>query len=400
MKACFVRLQGKGIMKPNKQTVKQILNALLIAGTFAMVLYFAFQSGDITKTGEALRSVNPWWLLGGLGCFTMYVLFEGGILQLYFRLQGARVRVADSMRCGLIGMYYSAITPAATGGQPMQVFSMKKRGVSPGLTGSALAVKFFCWQCALLLSGAVAWALNTRLVADTLQQGIWMLRLGFFLNGIAVAGVILLAVSRNTVRALIVFFVNLAHKLRIIKDKAKTASKFDAALNDFHASVNLLTQHPFQFLVLFLLSLLEVLAMMSAIYFVYRGLGLNTANYVSLVTMQTMLFIAASFTPLPGASGAQEGGFYLFFGSFFPENIIFAAMFVWRFVTYYLSIICGFAAVLYDGARVTKAKNASDARDGTDQINGGNHEETALGSAVPAASDAGGAFSGGEQEGA
>ena len=67
--------------------------------------------------------------------------------------------------------------------------------------------------------------------------------------------------------------------------------------------------------------------------------------------MQTMLYIAASITPLPGASGAQEGGFYLFFGAYFPQNIIFAAMFVWRFVTYYLSIICGFIGVLIDSAR-------------------------------------------------
>lgn len=358
MKACFVRLQGKGIMKPNKQTVKQILNALLIAGTFAMVLYFAFQSGDITKTGEALRSVNPWWLLGGLGCFTMYVLFEGGILQLYFRLQGARVRMGDSMRCGLIGMYYSAITPAATGGQPMQVFSMKKRGISAGLTSSALAVKFFCWQCALLLSGAAAWALNTRLVADTLQQGIWMLRLGFFLNGIAVAGVILLAVSRNTVRAIIIFLVNLAYKLKLVKDRERTSSKWDAALQEFHASVDLMTQKPLWFFILFLLSVVQVLAYLSATYFVYRGFGLNTVGYPHILTIQLSLYIAASFTPLPGASGAQEGGFYLFFRGIFPQAVILPALLVWRFLTYYLSIIVGFIAVVTDGGGSGRRKRA------------------------------------------
>jgi len=363
MKACFVRLQGKGIMKPNKQTVKQILNALLIAGTFAMVLYFAFQSGDITKTGEALRSVNPWWLLGGLGCFTLYVLFEGGILQLYFRLQGARVRLGDSMRCGLIGMYYSAITPAATGGQPMQIFSMKKKGVSPGLTSSALAVKFFCWQCALLLSGAVAWALNARLVADTLQQGIWMLRLGYVMNGIAVAGIILLAVSRNMVRAVIIFLVNLAHKLRLVKDRERTSSRWDAALQEFHASVDLMTRRPMWFLTLFLLSVVQVLAYLSATYFVYRGFGLSGVSYAHILTIQLSLYIAASFTPLPGASGAQEGGFYLFFRGIFPEAVILPALLVWRFLTYYLSIIVGFVAVVTDGGGSGRRRRAPSPQD-------------------------------------
>ena len=357
----------------NKQTLKKVLNLSFIVGTFAMVVFFALRSGDISQIKNALVSMDAMWLLGAVACWALYAFLEGFIVYVFFRFQKVKVRVGTNLMVGLIGMYYSSITPAATGGQPMQVYSLKKRGVPPGVSTSALAVKFFCWQCALLLLGAVLWLRDPAFIKENMRGGVWFLLIGFLVNGLTVLGVVLLAISRNTVRALIVFFVNLAHKLRIIKDKAKTASKFDAALNDFHASVNLLTQHPFQFLVLFLLSLLEVLAMMSAIYFVYRGLGLNTANYVSLVTMQTMLFIAASFTPLPGASGAQEGGFYLFFGSFFPENIIFAAMFVWRFVTYYMSIICGFAAVLYDGAHVTKAKNAS---------------------------DAGGAFPGGEQEGA
>ena len=65
----------------------------------------------------------------------------------------------------------------------------------------------------------------------------------------------------------------------------------------------------------------------------------------------TCCSIAASFTPLPGASGAQEGGFYLFFKDYFSDNVIFAALFVWRFLTYYLSIIVGFVAVAIDGAR-------------------------------------------------
>jgi hypothetical protein len=67
-----------------------------------------------------------------------------------------------------------------------------------------------------------------------------------------------------------------------------------------------------------------------------------------VLAVQFLLYITASFTPLPGASGAQEGGFYLFFKSFFPDSLIFAALLIWRFVTYYLFIIIGFLAVLAD----------------------------------------------------
>ncbi len=344
--------------KLNRQALSKALNALFIVGTFAAVVYFAFQSGDVTQIGEALRSVSPWWLLGALGCFALHAFLRVPLYMLFFRFQQVHARLSSSILVGLIGMYYSAITPAATGGQPMQVYAFKKRGVPPGIASSALAVKFFCWQSALLLMGGLLWAIFPEVVADTLKQGVWFLGVGFFANGVAVVLVILLAVSRNVVRAILIFMVKLAHKVRIVKDVAQTSSKWDAALMDFHASVDLLTGHPFQFLVLFLMSALQVTSLMSAVYFVYRGFGLSQAPYIHLLTIQLMLHIAASFTPLPGASGAQEGGFYLFFGNFFPSDIIFAALLVWRFVTYYASILAGFAAVLMDGAYGLTGKKA------------------------------------------
>lgn len=321
-----------------------------------MVLYFAISSGDFSRIGQAIITINPWWLFGGMGCFFIHMSMEGGLLYLFFRFQKIVVKFRHCISVGLIGMYYSSITPAATGGQPMQVFALKKRGVAPGLTSSALAVKFFCWQCALLLLGAVAWIANAGLVEKSLGHGIWMVWLGFFLNGIAVAAVILLAISRNLVRAIIIFFVKAAHRLRIVKDVAKTSSRWDAALQDFHASVDILTRHPYQFLTLFLLSMVQVICLMSAVYFVYRGFGLSAAPYASLLTIQLMLYIAASFTPLPGASGAQEGGFYLFFGAIFPQTILFAALLVWRFLTYYLSIIIGFIAVAFNSGSSKRKK--------------------------------------------
>lgn len=323
-----------------------------------MVLYLAIQSGDFSRIGQTIVTINPWWLLGGVGCFLVHMSMEGGLLYIFFRFQKIAVEFRHCISVGLIGIYYSSITPAATGGKPMQVFALKKRGIAPGLTSSALAVKFFCWQCALLLLGAVAWIANAGLVEKILGQGIWMVWLGYLLNGIAVALVILLAISRNVVRAMIIFFVKVAHRLRIVKDVAKSSSHWDAALQDFHASVDILTKHPFQFLTLFALSLVQVIALMSAVYFVYRGFGLSEAPYSSLLTIQLMLYIAVSVTPIPGDSGAQEGGFYLFFGAFFPQTIIFAALLVWRLLTYYLYIIIGFVAVVLSSGSGSKRRKA------------------------------------------
>ncbi len=105
-----------------------------------------------------------------------------------------------------------------------------------------------------------------------------------------------------------------------------------------------------QFAMIFEMSFIEILALQSVIYFVYRGFGLNQYSYLQIITLQFLLYIVASSTPLPGDSGAQEGGFYYYFAKFFPQSTIFAALILWRFITFYLQIFMGFIAVIIDQA--------------------------------------------------
>ncbi len=331
-----------------KEKRSMLLNISFIVLTFLLVLYLVSQAGDVNSIITAFASIKPIWLVAAVLCFFTHVILEGLILKIFFYFQDVKISWASCNLVGLIGMFYSSVTPAATGGQPMQVFALKKRKVPSGVGYSALAVKFFCWQCALLLIGAILWIFYGSYVYSLLGKGIWLVVLGFFFNSLMVILVIMLAINRNFVRAIIIFFVNLLHRLKVVKDKAKTSSKMDAALNDFHSSVDLLTKQKGQFLVLFIFSLVQVTALMSVIYFIYKGFSLQNHTYLEVLTIQFLLYITASFTPLPGASGAQEGGFYLFFRSFFPDSIIFAALLIWRFITYYLFIIIGAIAVFID----------------------------------------------------
>lgn len=335
----------------SKQSRGRLLSIAFIALTFVFVVIFVFKTGDLKQIAGAFRSINPYWFAAAVGCFAVQAFFEGWSLGLFFKFYGVKLRLGAGILVGLLGMYYGAITPAASGAQPMQVFALKKRGVPPGIASSVFAVKFFCWQLSFMLAGTVLWIAHSRLVYDTIgQAGIWLLIVGYLINFLMVGAVILLSISRNLVRVIIIFFVKLAHKLRYVKDVAKTSSRWDAALHEFHASVEMITKHPWQFLLIFIMSLIESVALQSVVYFVYRGFGLNEHGYLTIVTIQFLLYIVASSTPLPGDSGAQEGGFYFFFEKFFPPNTIFAALILWRFITFYLQIFSGFAAALIDQA--------------------------------------------------
>ena len=75
--------------------------------------------------------------------------------------------------------------------------------------------------------------------------------------------------------------------------------------------------------------------------------------------MSCLLFVSASYTPLPGASGAQEGGFLLYFRGIFREGTIGLGLLIWRFFTYYFSLITGVFTVIGEKILIRREKKAA-----------------------------------------
>ena len=342
--------------KITKQTRSNILNALVIFLTIGIVIYLGAANGEIGDAWVALRSSNPFWIGAAVFSYGIFMIFEAMGVYVFFRQQGLKPKFLSTLLVSIIGMFYSSVTPAATGGQPMQVFAFKKRGIPAGISSSALAVKFFCFQVALLSLGGLFWILHPDIVNACVNRARVIVVTGFVLNGITVAAVLLLAINKNIVRGIITLLINLGKKLRIVKDVARTTSKLDAALADFHASVDMVTHHPGQLLVLILISCIQVMGLMSVSYCVYRAMGQSGHLFGEILALQFLLYIGASFTPLPGASGAQEGGFYIFFQDIFPANKMLGALLLWRFFTYYLSLIVGLGCVVWDSSTSMKRK--------------------------------------------
>ena len=103
------------------------------------------------------------------------------------------------------------------------------------------------------------------------------------------------------------------------------------------------------------MSLASVASQFSVTYFVYRAVGLNEAGYWQLISMQIYLYLAVSFAPTPGATGATEGGFYLFFNMLFPQSMLYSAMLLWRLFTYSTNLLFGSALVVSDELRAMRA---------------------------------------------
>ena len=340
--------------------LKKILNFVFIFGTLGVVLLIGVNGEEMSGAVNALKSVAPLWIALCAVAYGGYVLMDALSVHYYLRKQGYPITVGYALYVAICGLYYSNITPGATGGQPMQVYYLTKRNVPIGIGTSALTVKFFSFQFMLAVYSTVLWIAYGSYVAACVGSNMWILIVGYVYNMFSVSLVVLMAINKRLVWAIIKLLVRIGAKFRLCKHPEATLTKWEDVLDTFHSSVMSLREHPGELMVQLLIGGAQLIALMTVTFFIYKGFELTGASYGQIITMAMLLYVSAAYTPLPGASGAQEGVFALYFANIFPSGIRFMALLLWRFFTYYISLIIGAIVTVVKGFHPDKQKSAQD----------------------------------------
>ena len=74
-------------------------------------------------------------------------------------------------------------------------------------------------------------------------------------------------------------------------------------------------------------------------YFVYLALGYQDTSIFKFITTQAVLNITVSSLPFPGAVGISEAIFMKLYKNLFNPNVLGSAMFITRFINFYLFVI-------------------------------------------------------------
>lgn len=341
-------------MKKERKNLQQTLSFLLLAVTLGAVLYIGLKGNDMHELSAALKKISLPYLLLLLMCWALYLAFDTLAIHHFLHTQGHRIRFRESLHSAMTGIYYCNITPGASGGQPMQMYCLSKYGVPIGISGSGMAVKFVVFQSVLLVFGALLWFAQWDFVSAHADGSRWFILLGYIANFFTIGMVMLMAISQKAVRWVIERCIRIGVKLHLCKNPDASREKWENHCAGFLGSVKLLMRRPLDLLVQCLIALGQLLTLMLVIVVIYHALDLNDLSVIRLITLGVLLYIGASYVPLPGASGAQEGGFAMLFRHVFPDANLFVALLIWRFTTYYLSVLAGAVMTTVEHATVLR----------------------------------------------
>lgn len=334
-----------------KAFLKKNLGLIYIAITVIIIVVLGISNQSFSDLFASFASFDYFWLVLMLACVAAYYLLENYSLWYYLKSENEPMGFFSALKATMIGQYYCALTPFASGGQPMQIYYMHKKGVSMGVATSAMTVKVVIFNVTMVATAIIGVIYNIRYFLYENNFAFVFAIVGILANSVVIVLFWMMFFNQSFGNKVVRGVVRLLGKIRIIKDMEKANAKLDDFLGEYFLAIGFIKKNPKRMVWLSIITLVQTFAFMSVSYCIYRAFGYNEQSPILFITLQYVLFIAVSYVPLPGASGAQEIGFMQIFGKFLPEDKVFTVMMIWRFFTYIAVIIVGGCVIVWDEIR-------------------------------------------------
>lgn len=321
-----------------------------MALSIGILTYFLITTNGIAAFAEIASTLRFRWLwLLAAAMIGMWAM-EGLSLHVIARRIYADWPLRYSLVVGMIGLLYGALTPFSTGGQPMQIYYMRKMGMDTGKAGAIVAVKTLVYQVVVVAFALVMVFWKLPYFQREVSNFAFITIIGLVTNLVFVIAVLFFAANQKATNKIIRWVIHLLHKIHLCKNPEERYQKFHDEFSLFYDSTRLMGRSFMVYVYTALFTVAQIFCTCIVPYFIYRSFNFSGDSPITMVAAQSFVTMVSAFVPLPGASGGAEGSFALYFQNFFRNNTLVPAIFVWRITTYYMTIAVG-AVVTFFGNR-------------------------------------------------
>ena len=332
---------------PKKVFKEPLLILLFVFINIAVIAITAFSEFGNSENAAALSEVkiNWWFLIPAALCFLIAITFEIKKYVVMMREMAAdkthfnrKLARKVARRTVLLGKYYDNVTPAAIGGQPFQIYYMRKNsGLPAGVSTSIPVFGMISGQIGFIIIAVLCFLLGSLSINNAVLIGTACFGLLFFAFW-PVTVMIATFLPKATLE-IIGLLVKFLAKIRIVKNVEKTRTKAEYEVNEYAKCVRKILKTRGLFLKTVLMSVAFNALIGMIPFFVLTAFG-GQVDFLPCFVTTIAVTSAVYFVPTPGNAGAAEGTFFVVFSAL-SSGYVFWAMLVWRFFSYYIYIILG-----------------------------------------------------------
>lgn len=314
------------------------MNVIFLIVVFALTVYMVFKGKDIHSIIAVIRTADVRYLILGIICVVLFIIGESVIIFYMMKTLGEKVRMSHCALYSFVGFFFSCITPSATGGQPMQIYYMKKDKLDIPVSTLVLMIVTITYKAVLVFIGGVLFLFGRDFLTGYLGDYMWVFYLGLGLNIFCVTLMLILVFAPGLAKWLMIRGLKLMEHFRLLKKRAKRLEKLEQSMDQYHETAAFWASHKRIILNVFLITMVQRLILFTVTYWVYRALGLHGTGMGTITILQSVISISVDMLPLPGGMGISETLYLIMFVPVFGE-ILLPSMLLSRGISYYAQVL-------------------------------------------------------------
>ena len=322
-----------------KSRKKIIFNGVFLAVVFALTIYGVFPGEDLSSMMDAIHRADKRWLLPGIALVAFFIWGESTIIWYMMRSSGIHLKKRTCFLFSSVGFFFSCITPSATGGQPAQIYYMKKEKIPIPVSTLVLMIVTITYKMVLVVIGLGLMIFGRGFIRTHMYDIRHIFYLGTGLNVFCVASMLLLVFHPVLARSILVKGMELLEKMHLMRHKSTRIEKLNASMDQYHTTAVYLKDHMMVLVNVFAITLFQRFALFTATWFVYKAFGLSGTNAFVIILLQSVISVSVDMLPLPGGMGISEKLFSMIFEPVFGSALLIPGMILSRGLGYYTELL-------------------------------------------------------------
>ena len=317
---------------------KAVLNGIFLLAVFLLTIYGVFYGEDLGKMLAVVKQAKIKWLISGVFLVLFFIWGESIIIWYMMRSFHIDLKKRICFLFSSVGFFFSCITPSASGGQPMQIYYMKKEKIPIPVSTVILMIVTITYKLVLVVIGAGILAFGGAFKDCYLKGILPVFYLGLSLNVFCVGFMTLLVFHPVLAEKILLKGIEWLERVHFMKQRRKRRKKLTDAMEVYRKTAEYLKHHKKIIVIVIFITFVQRLALFGVTGAVYRAFGMSGTGMTDIVFLQAVISVSVDMLPLPGGMGISETLFLKIFLPVFGP-VLLPAMVLSRGLGYYSQLL-------------------------------------------------------------
>lgn len=288
-----------------KEVLYSLISVLLaVISIWAVVSQTRNYSFD--NLARFFSEANPIGITAAVICMLGYIVFEALAILTVLKAFGYKRRFNKGIIYSAADIYFSAITPSASGGQPASAFFMGFDGIPTGVVTVTLILNLVMYTASIISIGFVALIINPDLFYHFETFSKVLILVGYTILSLLIVFFIMLIKNEKIVYKIGMALISILSKIHIIRDKKSYEARLEKIIEDYKKCSGMIDGQRAMLVKCFLCNLAQRLSQILVPVMVFLADGGRIKGAVNVFVTQVYTTIGSNIVPIPGAMGVSD----------------------------------------------------------------------------------------------